>query len=76
MSLFGDKLAVSNVIKWLKKCLSYVLSGHRISGIPENAVLVNVWNWDPRWRVKVTENGTDLPVTWLQWNLPSVRLTQ
>jgi hypothetical protein len=33
-------------------------------GIPANAVLVNVWNWDPRWRVKVTENGTELPVSW------------
>lgn len=37
---------------------------HFILGIPENAVLVNVWNWDPRWRVKVTENGAELPVTW------------
>ena len=39
-------------------------SRERYTGIPENAVLVNIWNWDPRWRVKVTENGTDLPVTW------------
>ena len=36
----------------------------RYRGLPENAVLVNVWNWDPRWRVKVTENGTELPVSW------------
>ena len=39
-------------------------SRERYTGIPENSVLVNVWNWDPRWRVKVTENGTELPVTW------------
>lgn len=39
-------------------------SREKYTGIPKNAVLVNVWNWDPRWRVKVTENGTDLPVTW------------
>ena len=39
-------------------------SRERYISIPANAVLVNVWNWDPRWRVKVTENGTELPVTW------------
>ena len=27
-------------------------------------MLVNVWNWDPRWKVKVTENGKDLPIEW------------
>ena len=36
----------------------------KYNGIPENAVLVNVWNWDPRWKVKVTENGKDLPIEW------------
>ena len=39
-------------------------SREKYTSIPANAVLVNVWNWDPRWRVKVTENGTELPVTW------------
>ena len=39
-------------------------SRERYTSLPANAVLVNVWNWDPRWRVKVTENGTELPVTW------------
>lgn len=39
-------------------------SRERYNGIPANAILVNVWNWDPRWRVKVTENGNELPVTW------------
>ncbi|MBQ1913133.1 MAG: calcineurin-like phosphoesterase C-terminal domain-containing protein [Bacteroidales bacterium] len=39
-------------------------SREKYGSIPANAVLVNVFNWDPRWRVKVTENGTELPVTW------------
>lgn len=32
-------------------------SRENYKGVPANAVLVNVWNWDPRWRVKVTKNG-------------------
>ena len=39
-------------------------SRENYKSIPANAVLVNVWNWDPRWRVKVTENGTELPIRW------------
>lgn len=39
-------------------------SREKYKSITANAVLVNVWNWDPRWKVKVTENGTELPVVW------------
>ncbi len=28
-----------------------------------NEVLINVWNYDPKWKVEVTENGTPLTVT-------------
>ena len=28
-----------------------------------NEVYVNVWNWDPAWKVEVTENGTPLKVS-------------
>ena len=30
-----------------------------------NEVYVNVWNWDPKWTVEVTENGKSLPVSQL-----------
>ena len=30
-----------------------------------NEVYVNVWNWDPAWKVEVTENGTPLTVSQL-----------
>lgn len=39
-------------------------SREKYGSLPANAVLVNVFNWDPRWKVKVTENGAELPVTW------------
>ena len=29
----------------------------------ENEVYVNVWNWDPSWKVEVSESGTPLTVT-------------
>lgn len=28
----------------------------------DNAVYINVWNWDPEWKVEVTENGRKLDV--------------
>ena len=27
-----------------------------------NEILVNVFNWDPRWKISVTEDGQELPV--------------
>ena len=39
-------------------------SRERYTTIPDNSVMVNVWNWDPTWKVTVTENGKSLPVTW------------
>ena len=36
-----------------------------VDAYPENKndeVLINVWNWDPEWEVRVTENGKDLDV--------------
>lgn len=35
----------------------------RYNDLNENMVLINIWNWDPNWTIKVTENGTELPVT-------------
>ena len=35
----------------------------RYNDLNENMVLINIWNWDPNWNIKVTENGTELPVT-------------
>lgn len=31
-----------------------------------NQVLINVWDYDPQWKVSVTENGRELPVTRLK----------
>lgn len=33
------------------------------SSFGKNDVLINVWNWDPRWTITVTENGVALPLT-------------
>lgn len=32
----------------------------------DNYVLINVWDWDPSWKVTVTENGNPLTVTQLK----------
>ena len=34
-----------------------------VSGYPANTILVNVWDYDETWTVKITENGKDLSVT-------------
>lgn len=34
------------------------------SNIKPNAVLLNIWNWDPAWTLTVTENGKEL--SWYQ----------
>ena len=34
-----------------------------IQGFEENAIFVNVWDWDENWRVEISENGTPLDVT-------------
>ena len=31
-----------------------------------NLVLINIWAWDPRWSVSVTENGVELPLEFIQ----------
>lgn len=36
--------------------------GYHLSN-KSNEVLINVWDWDPSWRVEVTENGKNLTVT-------------
>ena len=35
------------------------------SASASNEVYINVWNWDPQWKVEVTENGTPLTVSQL-----------
>jgi hypothetical protein len=27
---------------------------------PANSILINIWNWDPSWKLSVKENGTEL----------------
>jgi len=34
------------------------------SGVAANSVLINIWNWDPKWTLSVTENGKEL--SWTQ----------
>ena len=34
-----------------------------MSAYPANTILVNVWDYDDSWTVKISENGTDLAVT-------------
>ena len=29
----------------------------------DNEVYINIWNYDPQWKIEVTENGTKLDVT-------------
>lgn len=38
----------------------------RVYDGPSNQVLVNVWNWKPSWKVSVTENGAELPLSRLK----------
>ena len=33
-----------------------------VGSYPGNTVLLNVWNWDPSWKITVTENGKSLSV--------------
>lgn len=33
------------------------------ASVGDNAVYINVWNYDSEWTIKVTENGKSLPVT-------------
>ncbi len=42
--------------KWLTLTLNW--SGKSTA----NEVYINVWNWDPKWKVEVSENGTSLSV--------------
>jgi hypothetical protein len=34
------------------------------STTPANSILINIWNWDPKWKLSVKENGKEL--TWQQ----------
>lgn len=40
-------------------------AGEYVKKSSDNYVLLNVWDWDPTWTIKVTENGKSLPVTQL-----------
>lgn len=33
-----------------------------VDGLPENSILVNVFNYDPEWKVSIRENGRELDV--------------
>ena len=35
------------------------------ASLGDDLVFINIWAWDSRWSVKVTENGTDLPVEFI-----------
>ena len=30
------------------------------SATPANSILINIWNWDPKWKLSVKENGKEL----------------
>ena len=34
-----------------------------VNALPANSILVNVWNWDPDWKVSISENGKELTVS-------------
>ncbi len=34
-----------------------------VNALPSNSILVNVWNWDPDWKVSISENGKELTVS-------------
>ena len=36
--------------------------GDDYGAVGENVVFINVWNYDPQWTIRVTENGRELPV--------------
>ena len=39
-------------------------SGYKTyTSTPANSILINIWNWDPAWKLSVKENGTEL-----KWN--------
>lgn len=40
----------------------------------DNMVLVNVWAWESNWRVSVTENGVELPLTHKRFENPQFTL--
>ena len=44
-------------------------SGYAAAGT-DNTVLINLWDYDPNWRLEVTENGTPLAVTRLETKDP------
>ncbi len=42
---------------------------------PDNQVYINVWAWEPGWKVSVTENGKELPVEHLSLESPNYATT-
>ena len=48
---------------YLSKYPSRTNGGYDYASVGENEVFINVWNYDPEWRVEVFENGVSLPVT-------------
>ena len=40
---------------------------HNADAYPNNAILLNIWNYNPAWKITVTENGKELPVK-MRWD--------
>lgn len=40
-----------------------VVPADRRGEVPANTVLVNIYNWDPKWKLSITENGRELKWT-------------
>lgn len=36
--------------------------GNRLPEVEKNAIIVNVWGWEPGWSIEITEKGKQLPV--------------
>ena len=47
---------------YLSKYPSRTNGGYDYASVGENEVFINVWNYDPKWRVEVFENDAPLPV--------------
>lgn len=61
---FAPKADETHANDFNKSALIYADKG------TDNTVLINLWDWDPAWKLEVTENGTPLTVTKIETKDP------
>lgn len=69
-----DMNEVKKVISEDPRYISFINDYTRLKDLrkwPENTVLVNVWAWDPTWKVEIRENGELLPTKRVKSMLPN-----